>query len=338
MKANKLLLPILMLFNLLVSSCSRNGTWQDNSAPQHLLESNNQYNVIWNTSTLRVDNNDRRSMIVNSPGKIIVEGWKDERTLLLSAINSLSGDIIWQTQVPSNLSGYLISNGMTLYRGTFGDSEIQAYDADKGALTWETSLPQAHSTTELYSSGDKIFVFTGNNKFFVLDAQGNIENTRNEAFRTFLEDDGKVYKNRNNFLEATEISSQKVVWSVKIRDRFTHSPIFYDGTIYLRTWASPTFIYSIDEATGNVNWIMSQDILSNLCVLRDKIYFLASDSSLITIDRFSGSETSRVGFLPKFDTKIQIGGYFISADPTNNVLAMSFGDNNQILGVKILNP
>ncbi len=336
MKTSRLFLLTINTFCLLVLSCSANGDQQDH-IPNHLLETNNQYEIVWSMSTLRVDNNDRRSMIVGSPGKIIVEGWKDDKSLLLSAIESLSGQIIWQTPVDFNMAGYLISKDLRIYRGTFGNSVIQSYDIDTGELEWETALPQAHSTTELYFSADKIFVFTGNNKFFVLDNKGNILNTRYETFRTFMEDNGEVYKDRNNYLEAIESSSQKTIWSVKIRERFTHSPIFYDGTIYLRTWAIPTFIYSIDQSSGIVNWIVHEDILSNLCVLGDKIYFLASDSSLITIDRFTGSEISKVRFLPTFDSTKQVGGYFISADPANNVLAISFGDNSQITALKILN-
>ena len=84
--------------------------------------------------------------------------------------------------------------------------------------------------------------------------------------------------------------------------------------------------------------MVTQDIVSNLCILKDKIYFLTSDGYLMAIDKMTGKEVSKVRFLPDFDLEKQIGGYFVSADSLNNVLAVSFGDNTQIMGLKITNP
>ncbi|HLO18802.1 MAG TPA: PQQ-binding-like beta-propeller repeat protein [Anaerolineales bacterium] len=322
---------------LVIGSCSLINFPSESQAPHHLPEVNEEYKVVWELSNIRIDNNDRRSMIVSSPGKIVFEGWKDEKSLVLTAIDSLSGDVLWQKPIYSS-SGYLISQDKVVYRGTFGDAELQTYDADTGDMLWENKLSGAHSVTELYSTTDKLFIFTGNDKFLILDAEGEILEIRSEPYRTFLENNGRLYRNRNSSFELFDTSTQKVVWDVNIEDRFTHSPVFDNGKIYLRTWAVPTEIYSIDDVTGTVDWKVSYDVVSNLCVLKTRIYFLTLDGNLVAIDRLSGNEVSKVKLSPAFDHTKQIGGYFVAADSLNNVLAISFGDNAQIMGLKITNP
>jgi outer membrane protein assembly factor BamB len=322
---------------LAIGSCSLFNIQPETQALHHLPEANEEFRLIWELSNIRVDNNDQRPMIVSVPGKIIFEGWNDGKSLVLTAVDSLSGDVLWQKPVHSS-SGYVISQNTVLYRGTFGAAEIQSYNADTGELVWESKLPFAHSVTELYSTTDRIFIFTGDNNFYILNAQGEVIEKRYETFRTYKEIDGKIYRDKNFSFQLVDTLTQKNVWSVKIGDRFTHSPVFHDGKIYLRTWAIPTEIYSIDESTGIVDWKVSYDVLSNLCILKDRIYFLTSDNNLVAIDRLSGNEVSEVKLLPDFDRKKQIGGYFVAADSSNNVLAISFGDNTQIMGLKITNP
>ena len=321
--------PISFLFNFLPEA--------ETETPRHVLQANEDYEVVWEFSNIRVDSNDRRPMIVSSPGKIIFEGWKDEKSLVLTAVDSLSGDVLWQKQIHSS-SGDIISQDTALYRGTYGAAEIQAYNADTGDFVWKKTLPWAHSVVELYDTTDRIFVFTADNNFFILNAQGEIIEKRHETFRTFLETGDKIFREKNYNFELIDTLTQKSIWSTKIGKRFTHSPIFNNGNIYLRTWAIPTEIYSLDASTGTVNWKVTQDIVSNLCILKDKIYFLTSDGYLMAIDKMAGKEISKVRFLPSFDLEKQIGGYFVSADSLNNVLAVSFGDNTQIMGLKITNP
>jgi hypothetical protein len=140
-------------------------------------------------------------------------------------------------------------------------------------------------------------------------------------------------------IKAVEASSNKELWSLDTGQQHTYDPIFDEGEIFIRTISSvPAEIYSIDQSTGKVNWAAFQDALSNLCVVGTKIYFTIPDGYLVAINRYSGTEISKVQFSPKFDMEKQIGSYRIACDKVNNVLAISFGDNTQIMGLKILNP
>ena len=77
---------------------------------------------------------------------------------------------------------------------------------------------------------------------------------------------------------------------------------------------------------------------SNLFLAGEKIYFIGSDGSLVSIDRNSGAEISKVKFSMPFKVSNPTKSYCITGDPTNHVLVVAFGDNNQMLGLKIKNP
>jgi outer membrane protein assembly factor BamB len=169
--------------------------------------------------------------------------------------------------------------------------------------------------------------------FFILNEQGKILDSSHEAYTAYVEIGNILYFDENFSLRAVDSTTREEIWQVKINDRFTHSPIFYDGVIFLRTWAVPSYIYSIDQKTGKINWKVSQDVLSNLAISEDKIYFISFDGYLVVMDRDSGNELAKVKFSSPFDLAKGTEGYFISVDQTNDVLAMSFSDKNQILGL-----
>jgi outer membrane protein assembly factor BamB len=338
MKINRLLLSVFLTSSLLASRCSIAGFQPDNSDSHHVLETNDEFEVKWDMTGISISTSYRSPLIVSSPGKFIVEGWRSGPALSLFAFDGLSGDMLWQTPFTSLQQGQIISQDTVVYRGTSGASNIQAYNADNGKLLWKTSLPWAHSTSEIYFANNKIYVFTSDNMFFILNEQGEILDSRHETFTTYVEIGNILYFEENISLKAVDSTTREELWRVKTDDRFTHSPIFSDGAIFLRTWAVPSYVYSIDQKTGKINWKVSQDVLSNLAVSQDNIYFISFDGYLVVLDRDSGNELAKVKFSSPFDVTRGTDGYFISVDPTNNVLAMSFGDNSQILGVKIKNP
>jgi outer membrane protein assembly factor BamB len=327
---------ISLMFSLLLTSCI--GSSNASTESTHLLETNEEFEVIWDVTGISMYTSKQRPLIVSAPSKFILEGWNDEQALSLFAFDSLNGDLLWQRPFNSNMPGYIISQDTVVYRGIFGVAKIQSYTADNGELGWETNLPLAHSVSEIYFANNKIYAFTSDNMFFILNEQGEILDSRHQIYTTYVEIGNIRYLNENISLKAVHITTGEELWRVKPGDRFTHSPIFYDGTIFLRTWAVPSYIYSIDQMTGKINWKVFQDVLSNLTVSEDKIYFISFDGYLVVLDRDSGNEIRKVKFSSPFDLTRGTDRYFISVDPTNNVLAMSFGDNDQILGVKILNP
>jgi outer membrane protein assembly factor BamB len=335
-KTNRLLMLIVAIA-LLMPSCFGLEAHQD-SLITHLLDTNNEFDAIWNVSDIRMGNSNRIPDMVGAPGKIIIYGWESggAQSGIIFGLDSSNGNIGWT--IPGVYGGYIIAQGENLYRGTAGTATVQSYSIEDGKLLWDTRLPWSHSTTDLYFAENKIFVHTNDSEFFILNGKGEIIDSFSETLRTFLEIDGVLYMKENFSIKAIDFSSKKELWRLELDDDYGQAPIFDDGTIFLRTWDTPTYLYSIDQSTGKVNWEVTQDVLSNLYVADDKVYFINRDSCLVAIDRFSGNETFKLKFSPAFDLNKQNSGYVVTGDPTNNVLAISFGDNGQIMGLRIINP
>ena len=140
-------------------------------------------------------------------------------------------------------------------------------------------------------------------------------------------------------IKAVDASSRQEVWSLNLGDQYTHSPIFSDGTIFLRTWnGSDVSIYSIDQITGAVNWKVSANAISNLYVAGNKLYYMSWDGCLVSVDKNTGDEILRVKFLPEVDTNATTGGFSITGDVANDIVVVSFAGNDQIMGIKVINP
>lgn len=257
---------------------------------------------------------------------------------IIIGLDSVTGSSIWQISGTGYGEGENFVQGEILYRGTKGVATIQSYRIENGELIWQTRLPWAQSVTDIFHFENRIFAHTSDNEFFILDEQGKILDNFQVTSRVFLQIGNTLNMEDVQGIKAIDFLSKNELWLVETERRYTHAPIFDNGTIFLRTSLNPAYIYSVDQSTGDVHWIISQDALSNLYIMSERIYFISSSGYLVTLNRNTGEEISKVKFSPSFDLDKQIGGYFITGDSTSNVLVVSFGDNTQIMGIKVLNP
>jgi outer membrane protein assembly factor BamB len=331
MKAKNLLLFV--VFSLLTQSCIITDLLFDNPLPERTLETNDEYEVIWSLPRIPVDSCKQASRMTSTPGIIFLE-----RVHSLLAIDSLSGTTLWQIEPASGYSGIILAEGTIVYHASSGVADVEAYNIANGTLLWKTTLPDGHSADTLYFAENKIFVSTNNSEYYVVNDQGEVVRHVFPVDTIYVEMDGILYL-QDIAIRAIDMASVRELWRVETDpyDPFRSPPIFDAGTIFARTASFEGFIYSIDQHTGKVNWKMSQNIYSNLFVADGKIYFISLDGYLVSIDRNSGAELSKVKFTSTpFEPRNQ--DYCITGDLTNNVLAIAFGDNNQILGIKIKNP
>ncbi len=336
-------LMVVGVFATVLVSCSNtnglNETEYGFLAPQHDLQPNNQYEVLWDMSNISVTELSSLPPIVSSPEKIIIQGTEEDSLprAQVFALDSSNGNILWR--IDRGDWGYIITQADILYRGTGGTATVQAFNIENAELLWSTRLPWAHSTSDMHFSENKLFIHTNDDEVFILDEQGKILDNFRSVDRVFLENNGIRYMEDDQSIRAVDLSTKNELWSVDISEPYYNSPIFDNGTIFIRTYSIPTEIYSIDQASGEVNWKLSQNVLSNLCALGERIYFTTLDGYLVAVDRYSGEEISKVRFSAKIDLdKLFRRDYFVACDSTNNVLAVSFGDNTQIMGLRVTNP
>jgi outer membrane protein assembly factor BamB len=313
-------------------------------SPHHSIEVNKEYKTIWNISDISAKEDSSAPTLIGVSHKIIIEGL-DKGSLfgdsIITAIDSNSGKTIWK--IPGDNGGTMIANDQVLYSGTDGTITIYANSVETGELLWSKPLPRSHSASDIHFAEKKVFVNDTDGAFSILSEQGEILYNSNEPFGKYLDKylelNGILFmQNAPLGIKAVEPSSGKELWALEIDTRDAYDPVFDEGEIFTTTNDGSGKIYSIDQAIGKVNWTASQDAVSNLCVMGDKIYFTNPDGYLVAINRYSGIEISKVQFSPKFALEKQIGSYQIACDKANSVLVVSFGDNTQIMGLKIMNP
>ncbi len=331
MKTNKSMMFIIIVVSLLTFSCFAIESRQDTPGSLRSLETNNEFTVIWTVSDIY------EYSMVGAPGRIIIHGWKsgDIATSRLIALDSTNGDTVWTTS--KSIDGIIITQDEFLYHGTSGTAKVRAHDTKTGDLLWDTRLPWAHSVDTLSFGEGRIYVHTNDFEYFILTNQGEFLDKFRETFRVFYQTDNVLYIEDVLGIQAVDASSKEKIWGLELGTRWS-IPIFDGGTIFLSTLSKDGDVLSVKQTTGEINWKESQDVLSNLYVVSENIYFISYSGHLVTLDSYSGEEISRVKFSPSFDLDQQNGGYFVTGDPTNNVLAVSFGDNAQIIGLKIENP
>jgi hypothetical protein len=83
---------------------------QDYLEPKHLLEKNNEYQVIWDLSNIRLrDDTFAHPRIVGASGKIIAngakQGWFSSGSVF--GIDSIKGNIVWEISGEAGFTGDL---------------------------------------------------------------------------------------------------------------------------------------------------------------------------------------------------------------------------------------
>jgi outer membrane protein assembly factor BamB len=301
--------------------------------PKYVLENNDDYVFLWDRNDVKMEHNWGRPFMVGSPGRIVLRGWVGKDLFKKTyALDSLSGNNV----TPITLSGgEIIVEGEYLYTGTYGQASVLSYNIQSGEFLWKTSFPWEKSVSHLYAAEDKIFVYTSTSDFFVLNKDGEIIKNFHSTKSVYLEINNVLYMNDVLAIRAVDASSMQELWRVEV-GAYDAAPIFDNGTIFVAAWKN---IHSIEQATGKINWSVPNDAAGNLYITDRKIYYISKDSSLVSLDRATGNEISRVKFLPEFDIRAPyIGGYFVAGDPSNDVIVVSFINSNQIIALKVLNP
>lgn len=323
----------------LLFSCSPLNGEQENTDIKHILSSAASANseIVWEISDIKMGDNQSNPMMVTTPNELILEGKQSgDSRIYIFAFNTQDGAQLWKTEVDSSPAQLLISN-MVLYRGTGGAGHIQSYDIENGKLLWDTALPRAHSVVNLYDIEGNLFANTNNGLSFVLSKDGAILESIRTTGGIFYGTAATIYLEESSAIESRDKFTGVVRWHLDLEGTVGFSPIFDKNTIYLRTSGVPNnIIYSIDQTAGTVNWQLSTHAISNLYKTDSKLYYSTVDAHLISLDSESGQEIERIDFSPPFelDGYGYIGRYYVTADPINDIVVVSFGDSDQILGIK----
>jgi outer membrane protein assembly factor BamB len=221
---------------------------------------------------------------------------------------------------------------------------IKTYNTTSGDSIWEADTPFAGKFITITFLNEKIFLYSSNNSFFILDSTGRVLKSTDPYYfpMPYIVGDDVTYAGDNGIV-ALETQTGNIIWRAKIEGSYSE-PYFLEDNIYLRTGDSvmPGSVYAIDKSNGKILWRNDAKVISNLCSLGENLYFLTLDGYLMVVDRQTGSEVEKLEFSPHPfvlpTAEWRLGGYYVASDPTNNIIAVSLGDSYQLFALKINNP
>lgn len=329
----------LLVLSFLLLSCAAPLNRGPNSSVKHVLVENSFAKMLWKKENIMIFIDSGASMLTSAPNRIITLEIQPKN---LSAFNSLTGDLSWEK--PGAFPNILAVHDMTIYLTNL--NSFEAYDSSDGNKIFQTLLPYSGLFTSINFDEDNIFLHSANGSFFALDLQGSIVRSTgpNTYPMPYIIND-VTYANTIDGIIATDTQTEELIWQANIPEEgFYTGPYFSEDSIYIRTGSStiPGKVYAIDKITGTILWKDDTDAISNICLLGENIYFLTQEGYLKVLDRKTGVEVERLEFFPRPfilpTAEWRLGGYYVTSDTTNNILAVSIGDSYQLFALKVINP
>jgi outer membrane protein assembly factor BamB len=251
--------------------------------------------------------------------------------------DSVSGKLMWKQD--GTLPDTIVVHDSVLY--TTNLNAIYAYNILNGDILWNNLLPYAGPLMFVEFNKDKVFTYSSNGTFFILDLRGKVLESRGPLFYPvpFIVDD--VTYAIGNGIIAMDTKTGKTLWEADIQDMYYTGPLFMDDVIYVRRGDSiiPGNVYAIDKNNGEILWKNDEKVISNICPLGSNLYFLTWDGYLIGVEQKNGQEIARIEFSPRpFNLRtgtLNVGGYYVAADSENNIVSVSLGDSFQLFALHI---
>ncbi len=300
----------------------------------HSLVENSFMTVKWFKDDILIFVDENMAMLVTAPNRVFVSGIYPKTVY---AFDSLTGILSWKQD--GLLPGTISAHDSIFY--TTDLSTIQAFNITNGENIWTTELPYSGNLIFIRFYKNKIFAYSSNDSFFILDANGQVQKSMgpNVYPMPYIMDD-VTYASKNGIIAVNTITN-KILWEADIRGTYYTGPLFLDDMIFVRTGDSVIAgsVYAIDKNNGLVIWKNDSKVISNICPLGKNLYFLTLDGYLMVVDQNSGQEVAKVEFtahpfvLPT--AGFSSGAYYVAADPKNNLIFVSLGDSFQLYALQL---
>jgi outer membrane protein assembly factor BamB len=291
--------------------------------------------VKWSKSDMVIFVDENMAMLVTAPSRVFAAGIQPKAVY---AFDSVTGALVWkQDRV---LPDTIVTHDSVFY--TTDLSTIHAYNITNGENIGNVDLPYSGTLMSIGFHKGKIFAYSSNGTFFVLDNNGQVQKSMGPNIYPvpYIVDDDITYASKNGLVALDTITGE-VLWKANTDGTSYTGPLFLDDAIYVRTGSSviPGNVYAINRNNGEILWKNNAKAISNPCPLGSNLYFLTWDGYLMVVDRISGQEVAKLEFssypflLPT--AGVNSGGYYVAADPENNVVFISLGDSYQLFALEI---
>lgn len=289
---------------------------------------------VWEISDVYTFPNGFQSMMIGTPSRIFVATFnlRDDSPILV-ALDSQTGEVIWDQKTDLNLSMLVTTN--YLFLAEF--EHIKVYNPIDGNLTQEISTPGVGTIQIRYIDNQNLYAVTGRGRLLrynIMTQQKDLSDP-GQLYPPFMKDRGVLYLVDFEGFKAIEENTGSVIWVYPLFNEVIDiQPVFIDDTIILRT--NGRNIWVLNKSTGNLIWKHQSDIISNIAANKANVLFLTKDGRLVFLDKETGKEEkflqfSETPFHVDNTSRTVVGGFYVWADVETNKVFVSLGDTCQIL-------
>jgi outer membrane protein assembly factor BamB len=215
----------------------------------------------------------------------------------MAVLDVLEGTIRWR-RAPDQVNAVMATSDL-LYIGGFG--QVRGYDLATGVWLWETDLP---GESGLQLTIDRGQLYALGRKPWILDpTTGDIRATLDKprSFATMLVSQGKIFAigecEEQGMMVAYDAETGNQIWSKPYRpENPCWYPMVVDDVLFFRTDIGSLLAVSVE--TGERFWeyhpSAEAQVISNVAILDQRVYFLVSDKTLQAVDLHTGREAGRL--------------------------------------------
>jgi len=320
----------------MLASCTSVLDKQSTPTISHTLMENPFVDKKWSKNDIHISVDGNVAMLVTAPDRVFALEI-NPYIYTVSAFDSVTGILAWKQD--GSRPNTIATHDSTFYTSNL--NKISAYNTENGNILWTNQLPDAGPLVFVRFNKDKIFAYSSNGTFFILDSRGTVLESRGPLIYPvpYIVDD-VTYASGNGII-ALDTKTGKTIWKLDIQDAYYTGPLFLNNVIYVRLGSAviPGNVYAIDKNSGEILWKNNEKVISNVCPLGSILYFLTLDGYLIGVDQENGQEIARIEFSPRpFNLPTgtrNIGGYYVAADLENNLIFVSLGDSFQLFALQI---
>lgn len=318
---------------------------------RHTIPQNDDFQELWTRSIFA----GCMTCVITLDNNIYFVGTLQSRGLVsLNRLDLLTGEVQWQTTLPSASAALLASNSQYLLVSTPGGkvasptqawdtARIIAYDSATGDQVWSEKIPGTRGISTAYFIDENVYALGGYDRAYQLETEsGQILNktrlellaSQDEQANYFLEFDG---------LRAVDSNTGETLW-------------FYEGSVY----PPPQFVEEIiiagggqrnllgsaialDRQSGDVLW-KYENVVSNIAINDTFAFFLKtnariwgreylSDAQLLAVDIKTGGLIASLGFEPP-DLTSGSGNFLYNIAVHDNIVLVHLADGRQLIALR----
>jgi hypothetical protein len=268
---------------------------------------------------------------------------RDPKTGKLLAIDGLTGETVWSTEVPFGARDLLIGD-QAVFAVT---SYVSAFRASTGKLLWTTKLDDAHASIYAQEEDSLLRVYYGKKIFEVSQKSGEIISVQPKENIVWIQNNVEIHcpltPSQDGAVEhcwvgltGVDRATGQILWK-------NNKPIFSE---YYQELSDNNVVYvefpgdgicPLSPNTGEYAWCLPEGKISNIATDNDGTtgYFIRHDFSLVKIDLLTGGILAETQFLPMvLPEEMERDNYGYRVAVTKDTVIVSFGDSDQTFGLR----